>query len=69
MAEEEGEITKVVLVGDAGVGKTCIISQFTENKFDPETVSSLTTQFKKIFKVPQEGHLAQRHVYTEIIKF
>ena len=55
MAEEEGEITKVVLVGEAGVGKTCIISQFTENKFDPETVSSLTTQFKRKIKDFPDG--------------
>ena len=42
---EEDEIYKVVLVGEAGVGKTCIISQFTTGKFDSEYITTLTTQY------------------------
>ena len=36
---------KVVLLGESGVGKTCIIAQFTNGKFDANTVTSLTAQF------------------------
>ena len=36
---------KVVLLGEAGVGKTCIISQFISGVFDPDTISSLSAQF------------------------
>ena len=36
---------KVVLVGEAGVGKTSIIHQFTYHKFDPDCVSSISAQF------------------------
>ena len=36
---------KVVLIGESGVGKTCIIAQFTNGKFDPNTVTSLTAQY------------------------
>ena len=36
---------KVVLLGESGVGKTCIIAQFTQGKFDPDTVTSLSAQF------------------------
>ena len=36
---------KVVLLGESGVGKTCIIAQFTNGVFDPDTVTSLTAQF------------------------
>ena len=44
---------KVVLVGESGVGKTCIIAQFTSGKFDPSTVSSLTAQFiRKTLEFP-----------------
>ena len=39
------ETIKVVLLGEAGVGKTCIISQFISNVFDPDTISSLSAQF------------------------
>ena len=41
----EPESVKVVLLGEAGVGKTCIIKQFTQNKFDSNEVSSLSAQF------------------------
>jgi len=36
---------KVVLLGEAGVGKTSIIHQFTYHQFDPDCVSSITAQF------------------------
>jgi small GTP-binding protein len=41
----EPEAVKVVLLGESGVGKTCIISQFTEHKFDQGVLSSLSAQF------------------------
>ena len=39
------ETLKVVLLGEAGVGKTCIISQFISGVFDTDTISSLSAQF------------------------
>ena len=39
------EVAKVVLLGEAGVGKTCLIKQFTENKFDNSELSSLSAQY------------------------
>ena len=39
------ETVKVVLLGEAGVGKTCIISQFISGVFDADTISSLSAQF------------------------
>ena len=39
------EQVKVVLIGESGVGKTCIIAQFTSGKFDPDCVTSLSAQF------------------------
>ena len=41
----EPEAIKVVLVGESGVGKTSIISQFTTKKFDPHRETSLSAQF------------------------
>ena len=43
MADEEEN--KVVLIGEAGVGKTCIINQFVNGKFDQNSLSTLTAQF------------------------
>ena len=42
---EGAESAKVVLIGESGVGKTSIIQQYTSNKFDPDTVSSLSAQY------------------------
>ena len=39
------ETVKVVLLGESGVGKTCIISQFIQGDFNPDTVTSLSAQF------------------------
>ena len=41
----EPESAKVVLLGEAGVGKTCIIKQFVEKTFDQNILSSLSAQF------------------------
>ena len=42
---EQANPYKVVLLGESGVGKTCIIAQFTNGTFDANTVTSLTAQF------------------------
>ena len=57
MKEEENnkEIPplKVVLIGDSGIGKTCIMARFIKNKFDPNTIASITAQFiQKILEFP-----------------
>lgn len=39
------EALKVVLLGEPGVGKTSIISRYTQGKFDPNYTSSLSAQF------------------------
>ena len=39
------ESIKVVLLGEAGVGKTSIINQFAYHQFDPDCLSSISAQF------------------------
>ena len=39
------EENKVVLIGESGVGKTCIINQFMNGKFDADSLSTLSAQF------------------------
>ena len=38
-------VLKVVLLGEAGTGKTCLISKFTAGIFNSESISSLSAQF------------------------
>ena len=45
MSESDAESIKVVLLGESGVGKTSIISQFTTHTFDPHRQTSLSAQF------------------------
>ena len=45
---------KVVRFGESGVGKTCIIAQFINKTFDPNVVSSLTSQYiRKNIELPE----------------
>ncbi len=44
---------KVILVGESGVGKTCIIKQYIENSFDSEEIPTIAGQ--EVFKEIQIG--------------
>jgi len=49
--EEDNEICcKVVLIGNSGVGKTCIINQFISNEFNDQqlTTTGATFSTKKL---------------------
>ena len=41
----DNDENKVVLIGESGVGKTCIINQFANGEFDENCLSSTTAQF------------------------
>ena len=43
--EEETPNCKVVLLGETGVGKTCIISRYIRNEFNTETEISTMASF------------------------
>ena len=47
------EENKVVLLGESGVGKTCIMNQLMEGEFKEKTFSTISAQFhRKNFKFP-----------------
>ena len=53
------EKPKVVLLGESGVGKTCIIARFINDKFDPNVITSLTNQFViKTIELPDGKNIA-----------
>ena len=46
MAGQFDYLFKLVLIGDSGVGKTCIIFRFVENKFDASFITTIGIDFK-----------------------
>ena len=54
------ETIKLVLIGESGVGKTSIISRYTNNTFDPQVLTSSSAQFLTKTKFPE---------YNKTIKF
>ncbi len=43
--EQYDYLYKVVLTGDSGVGKSCLLSRFTRNEFDAESKSTIGVEF------------------------
>ena len=53
------EPIKIVFLGESNVGKTCIVSQIVEGKFDPNTPSTTGGKYyKKELSTPDRGDLA-----------
>ena len=53
MEEQDAQPVKVVLLGESGVGKTSIITQFISKKFNQRCPTSVSAQFiSKIMKFP-----------------
>ena len=52
--EEDDEVCKVVLLGESGVGKTCIISRFINNSFDINQITTNGASYtSKIITYPE----------------
>lgn len=46
MAGQFDFLFKLLLIGDSGVGKSCIIYRFVENKFDSSFITTIGIDFK-----------------------
>ena len=52
---ESAEMLKLLLIGDSGVGKSCLLARFTDNKFDTTFISTIGIDFK-VRHVSVDGH-------------
>lgn len=41
MVESDLPLFKLILIGDSGVGKTCIVSQFVDHMFDVTFINTI----------------------------
>ena len=56
--DENLKVCKVVLLGESGVGKTCIIDRFINDKFEDNGISSITASFvEKTMKFENEKYV------------
>ncbi|XP_016085489.1 ras-related protein Rab-15-like [Sinocyclocheilus grahami] len=45
MAKQYDVLFKLLLLGDSGVGKTCLLCRFTDNEFHPSHISTIGVDF------------------------
>lgn len=43
MAKQYDVLFRLLLIGDSGVGKTCLLCRFTDNEFHPSHISTIGT--------------------------
>ena len=43
--EDYDRLIKIIIIGDSGVGKTNLLTRFTDNKFDLETKATIGVEF------------------------
>ncbi|XP_037652223.1 ras-related protein Rab-15-like [Sebastes umbrosus] len=46
MAKQYDVLFRLLMLGDSGVGKTCMLRRFTESDFDPSHISTIGVDFK-----------------------
>ncbi|XP_071375062.1 LOW QUALITY PROTEIN: ras-related protein Rab-15-like, partial [Centroberyx affinis] len=46
MAKQYDVLLRLLILGDSGVGKTCLLRRFTENEFHPSHISTIGVDFK-----------------------
>nr|XP_038035650.1 ras-related protein Rab-15 isoform X1 [Anas platyrhynchos] len=46
MAKQYDVLFRLLLLGDSGVGKTCLLCRFTDNEFHPAHISTIGVDFK-----------------------
>jgi GTPase SAR1 family protein len=48
MGDAYDHLFKILLVGDSGVGKSCLLMRFTADRFDDVTTSTIGASFRRL---------------------
>ena len=57
MAKQYDILFRLLLLGDSGVGKTCMLRRFTEGEFDPSHISTIGKKRPGKFSLTLFQHL------------
>lgn len=49
MAKQYDILCRLLMLGDSGVGKTCMLRRFTESEFDPSHISTIGKPMQQVF--------------------
>ena len=69
-AQEEKEydfVFKIIVVGDMGVGKTCLILRFADDKFEENTKTTIGIDFKVLHISMTSDHYDLHILYFHIL--
>jgi Ras-related protein Rab-1A len=59
---EYDHLFKVIIIGDSGVGKSCLLSKFTDDTFNPQFITTIGIDFK-IKTVELDDKLIKLHIW------
>jgi len=62
MEKEADYLIKIILVGDSGVGKSCIVQRFTENKFSTNQMYTIGVDFQ-IRTIDIDGKVVKMQIW------
>ncbi|CAG5107410.1 Similar to Ras-related protein Rab-8 (Diplobatis ommata) [Cotesia congregata] len=65
MAKTYDYLFKLLLIGDSGVGKTCVLFRFSEDAFNTTFISTIGIDFK-IRTIELDGILLARNVFVQL---
>ncbi|KAI8596356.1 ras family-domain-containing protein [Dissophora ornata] len=63
MADDYDYLFKIVLIGESGVGKTNILSRFTQNEFTLESKSTIGIEFATAKSIEIDGKIIKAQIW------
>lgn len=63
-------LLKVIILGDGGVGKSCLMNRFVNNQFDDHSFHTIGVEFlNKEMRIKNESFTLQVLLYTRTLLF
>ncbi|KAF9989018.1 Ras- protein RABA1b, partial [Modicella reniformis] len=63
MSDDYDYLFKIVLIGESGVGKTNILSRFTQDEFNLESKSTIGIEFATAKSIVTDGKVIKAQIW------